>query len=190
MRRYETIYILRPTLSEDEVTAVVESTNAIVTTEGGQVISLDKWGLRTLAYLIKKESQGYYVFCDYATDPANVNEMERKFRIDESVMKYMTVKIADSITAEGVEAARGEYQAAIVAAEEAEKEAEKQEEVQKTPTKEVTKKPTPKATEEATKEVTKETTEEATEEATKEVTKETTAEATEEVTKEAAKTVE
>ncbi|MEA3468185.1 MAG: 30S ribosomal protein S6 [Thermodesulfobacteriota bacterium] len=128
MRRYETIYILRPTMSEDEVTAVIENTNAILSTDGGQVISIDKWGLRTLAYLINKESQGYYVFCDYATNPANVEEMERKFRIDEAVMKYMTVKVADSITDEGVEAARGEYQAAIVAAEEAEKDAEKQEE--------------------------------------------------------------
>ncbi len=128
MRRYETIYILRPTLSEDEVTEVIDGTNAILTTGNGQVISIDKWGLRTLAYLIKKETQGYYVYCDYATDPANVTEMERKFRIDESVMKYMTVKLADSISSEGVEAARGEYEAAIVAAAKAEEEAEAQKE--------------------------------------------------------------
>ena len=164
MRRYETIYILRPTMSEDEVTAVIENTNAILTTDGGQVISIDKWGLRTLAYLINKESQGYYVFCDYASDPANVSEMERKFRIDETVMKYMTVKIADSITDEGVEAARGEYQAAIVAAEEAEKDAEKQEEkkpnasetVTKTVTEEVKEKEVKEEVKEAVKEEVKE----------------------------------
>ena len=138
MRRYETIYILRPTMSEDEVTAVIDNTNAVLTTDGGQVISLDKWGLRTLAYLIKKESQGYYVYCDYATDPANVTEMERKFRIDESVMKYMTVKLADSINEEGIVAARGEYEAAVIAAAQAE-EANKQEEEQAEPKKEVAK---------------------------------------------------
>jgi small subunit ribosomal protein S6 len=139
MRRYETIYILRPTMSEDEVTAVIDNTNAVLTTDGGEVISLDKWGLRTLAYLIKKESQGYYVYCDYATDPANVTEMERKFRIDESVMKYMTVKLTDSINEEGIVAARGEYEAAVIAAAQAEEEASKQEEEQAEPKKEVAK---------------------------------------------------
>jgi small subunit ribosomal protein S6 len=116
-------------MSEDEVTAVIDNTNDILATDGGQIISLDKWGLRTLAYLIKKESQGYYVYCDYATDPANVTEMERKFRIDDSVMKYMTVKLADSINEEGIVAARGEYEAAVIAAAQAE-EANKQEEEQ------------------------------------------------------------
>ena len=139
MRRYETIYILRPTLSEDEVNAVVESANSILNNDNGQIISLDKWGLRTLAYLIQKETQGYYVYCDFATEPGNVTEMERKFRIDESVMKYMTVKLADSIDTEGIEAARGEYEAAVVAAAEAEAEAAKQEEEQTTSKPAVTK---------------------------------------------------
>ncbi len=129
MRRYETIYILRPTLSEEEITAVIDNTNTIIANDGGQVISLDQWGLKTLAYLIEKETQGYYVYCDFATAPANVSEMERKFRIDESVMKYMTVKLADSIDSEGIVAARGEYEAAVIAAakaEEADKQAEEQ----------------------------------------------------------------
>ncbi len=120
MRRYETIFILRPTLSEDEINTIIENSNTIIGTGGGQTISLDKWGLRKLAYLIKKESQGYYVYCDYATDPANVAEMERKFRIDDTVMKYMTVKLADAITEEEIEAARGEHEAAKARAEAAE----------------------------------------------------------------------
>ena len=127
MRRYETIYILRPSLSEDEVNGVVEKTNAILCTGGGEIIAVDKWGLRKLAYLIKKESQGYYVFCDYGTTPDNVTEMERIFRIDDSVMKYMTVKVADSIDAEGIVTARGDYEAAkAAAAEKAEQEAQEE----------------------------------------------------------------
>ncbi len=112
-------------MSEDEVTAAIENANTILGTDGGQMISLDKWGLRTLAYEIKKEVQGYYVYCDYATTPANVTELERKFRIDDSVMKYMTIKLADSINEEGILAARGEYEAAVIAAAEAAEEADK-----------------------------------------------------------------
>lgn len=123
MRRYETIYILRPNLNEEEINTIVESTNTILGSDGGQTISLDQWGLRKLAYLINKETQGYYIYCDYATEPVNVAEMERKFRIDDSVMKYMTVKLADAITKEGIEAARGEHEAAKAAAEAAEAEA-------------------------------------------------------------------
>ncbi len=124
MRRYETIYILRPTLSEDEINTVIEGTNTVLGADAGQIISLDKWGLRKLAYLIKKEAQGYYVLCDYVTDPKNVAEMERKFRIDDAVMKYMTIKLADSITEEEIEAARGEHEAAKAAAAAAEQEVE------------------------------------------------------------------
>ena len=128
MRRYETIYILRPTLGEEEINRVIESTNEILTTDGGEIIAFDKWGLRKLAYLIKKESNGYYIFCDYGTDPANVAEMERKFRIDDAVMKYMTVKIADTIDADGIVAARNDHEAAkVAAAERAEREKEAEE---------------------------------------------------------------
>ena len=130
MRRYETIYILRPTMSEDEVTAVIENTNTVLGADGGQMISLDKWGIRTLAYEIKKEIQGYYVFSDYASDPENVIEMERKFRIDDSVLKYMTIKLADSIDEEGIAVARVEYEAAEVAAAKAAEESSSQEEEQ------------------------------------------------------------
>ncbi len=143
MRRYETIYILRPNLGEDEITKVVESTNAILSSDDGEIIALDQWGLRKLAYLIKKESNGYYVYCDYATAPDNVSEMERKFRIDDTVMKYMTVKLADAIDADGIEAARGDYEAAKVAAaqaaEEAEQDKEEQSDNKKEPVKEAVK---------------------------------------------------
>lgn len=108
MRRYETIYILRPNLGEDEINTIIDNANAIIQSEGGTIIHLDRWGLRKFAYLIKKESQGIYILCDYATEPAAVLEMERKFRIDDSVLKYMTIKLADNITAEKIEQAKVE----------------------------------------------------------------------------------
>lgn len=105
MRRYETIFILRPNAGEDEINRVVESTSKIILDEKGTIIELDKWGMKKLAYLIKKESLGYYVYCDYAGTPAAVTEIERKFRIDDSVLKYMTIKTAASITEEGIQEA-------------------------------------------------------------------------------------
>lgn len=105
MRRYETIFILRPNAGEDEITRVVESTSKIILDEKGTIIEMDKWGMKKLAYLIKKESLGYYVYCDYAGTPAAVTEIERKFRIDDTVLKYMTIKTAASITEEDIQEA-------------------------------------------------------------------------------------
>ena len=105
MRRYETIFILRPNAGEDEINRVIESTSKIILDEKGTIIEMEKWGMKKLAYLIKKESLGYYVYCDYAGTPAAVTEIERKFRIDDTVMKYMTIKTAISITEEDIQEA-------------------------------------------------------------------------------------
>jgi small subunit ribosomal protein S6 len=106
MRRYETIYILRPNLGEEAINTIIDNTNGIIASKGGTIIHFDRWGLRKLAYLIKKESQGLYILCDYATEPAAVLEMERKFRIDDSVLKYMTIKLDDDISPEEIEQAK------------------------------------------------------------------------------------
>ena len=122
MRRYETIYILRPNLGEEEITTIIETTNQIITDENGTLIDLNKWGMKKLAYLIKKEAQGYYVYCDYAATPAAVSEIERKFRIDDAVLKYMTIKTAAAMSEEQVKAAVGDVtarEAAVLEAEEA-----------------------------------------------------------------------
>jgi small subunit ribosomal protein S6 len=105
MRRYETIFILRPSLNEDEITAIIDRSTTILTEVNGQIIELDKWGMKKLAYPIKKDLQGYYVFCDYCSTPDAVSEMERKFRLDDAVLRYMTLKTKDDITDEEIVAA-------------------------------------------------------------------------------------
>jgi len=114
MRRYEQVYILRPSLSEDEITQVIENTNQLILDDDGAIIYQNKWGMRKLAYQIKKETQGYYVLCDFAATSDVVSEIERKFRIDDSVLKYLTIKRTDSITAEEIETARSEAEANAV----------------------------------------------------------------------------
>ncbi len=119
MRRYETIYIIRPTANEDDITAIIDRTNAVIEKAGGTIINLDRWGLRKLAYLIKKESQGYYVFMEYASIPAAVDEIERLFRIDENTLKYMTIKIQDTYIPDAPEP-EADVEAETAPAEEAE----------------------------------------------------------------------
>ncbi len=96
MRRYETIFIVKSSTGEDEITAILDKVESIITGDGGTVLTVDKWGLKKLAYLIKKEAQGYYVYIDYAAVPAAVAEIERIFKIDDRLLKYMTLKLADS----------------------------------------------------------------------------------------------
>ena len=95
MRRYEQIFIVKPNLSEDEVKAIIDRNSGLIERDGGAVIKLDKWGLKRLAYPINKEVQGYYVYTDFAGTPQAVTEIERLFRIDDKVMKYLTVKLEE-----------------------------------------------------------------------------------------------
>lgn len=111
MRRYETVFILRPSQSEDEINAIIENTKNIIVNDNGSIIDLNKWGLKKLAYTIKKEIQGQYVFCDFAGTPASVSEIERKFRIDDAVLKYLTLKTADAISEEEIDKAIAEADA-------------------------------------------------------------------------------
>ncbi len=102
MRRYETIFIVRPNIGEDEIEAITNRSVATIEGDGGTIIGINNWGLKKLAYLIKKETQGYYVHVDYAGVPTSVAEIERIFRIDDRILKYLTVKLADSCDPEAV----------------------------------------------------------------------------------------
>ena len=95
MRRYETICILRPGLNEEEISSVTARATKTITDNDGSIVKEDRWGLKKLAYPIKKEQQGHYVYLEYAGVPAAVDEIERVFRIDDRVIKYMTIKTQD-----------------------------------------------------------------------------------------------
>lgn len=99
MRRYETIAILKPSLSEDDLKAVIDRTTGIIEGFQGFTIKLDRWGLKKLAYRIGKEQQGFYVYIQYAGVPAAVSELERIFRIDDRVIKFLTVKLQEVYSA-------------------------------------------------------------------------------------------
>ena len=93
MRRYETFVICDPDLSSEQRAPVLDRINEQVGNFNGFMVEVDEWGSRKLAYMIKKKLRGYYVRLDYCGTSDLVNEMERFFRIDDRVMKYMTVVV-------------------------------------------------------------------------------------------------
>lgn len=91
MRRYETIFIIDPDLSAEEHNPIFDRLSDLIPKQGGFLVERDEWGSRKLAYEIKKKPRGYYVRLDYCGTGAVVDEMERLFRIDDRILKYMTI---------------------------------------------------------------------------------------------------
>jgi small subunit ribosomal protein S6 len=146
MRRYETIIIADPDLSAEQRDPLLQRVSDVVKEGNGYLALTDEWGARKLAYEIKKKNRGYYIRFDFCGTGAVVNEMERFFRIDDRVLKYMTVlldkaadieKIKEEIaTAQSIaEKAKEQAEAASAAAETpSEKPAEAQTEAAEIPT--------------------------------------------------------
>ncbi|MCX5839419.1 MAG: 30S ribosomal protein S6 [Deltaproteobacteria bacterium] len=91
MRRYETILITHVDLSEDEQSSLIARYGTIVTDHKGILVKVERWGKRRLAYMIKKQARGFYILIDYAGESAAVNELERNLKINDKILKFMTV---------------------------------------------------------------------------------------------------
>ena len=115
MRHYETLFIVKPDLNEEDTTATVEKFSGILTSGGAAMGKVDLWGRRRMAYEVKKFSKGYFVLFDYGSDPAAVAEMERNFKIDERVIRFLTVKKGDLYDPEAIARAEAEAQAKAAA---------------------------------------------------------------------------
>ena len=111
MRRYETIAILDPDLPEEGRAPVFDRLTQLIPAQNGFLVKLDEWGSRRLAYDIKKKTRGYYLCIDLCGDGAVVNEMERFFRIDDRVLKYMTVVLDKDVDLEAIKAEIAEAEA-------------------------------------------------------------------------------
>ena len=104
MKRYEVIAIVKTDLTEEEINAIMERSSSIITERQGVIAKAEKWGKRRLAYEIKKQKDGFYFFIDYAGEGSIVSEMERNFKIDDRVLKFMTVTKEGALTREGMDA--------------------------------------------------------------------------------------
>jgi small subunit ribosomal protein S6 len=116
MRRYESVVIIGSEMTDDDIRSFAERYSEIINNGNGEVIKLDDWGVKRLAYLVKKQEKGRYVLFDYLGDAALVSELERRFRISEEVMKFITVKIDDNVDPEALKAKMKEEREAQEAA--------------------------------------------------------------------------
>lgn len=91
MRKYETMFILHPSLDEEAVKANIEKFKGVIENGGGTIDNVDFWGKRKLAYEIKKVSEGFYTLVNFSANPELPKELDRIFRITDSVIRHMIV---------------------------------------------------------------------------------------------------
>ena len=92
MRSYEELFIVRHDAGEEEIDQVVEQLSGVVTGAGGTVDKVDKWGKRKLAYRVEKHKEGFYVLIQFSAGPETVKEVERRLRVTDLVIKFLTVR--------------------------------------------------------------------------------------------------
>lgn len=92
MRNYENLVIVKPTLTAEEIQASVKAIEEVITSNGGEIATTDSMGMRKLAYPIEKNERGYFHVIYYSVAPAAINEIERRFRINEELLRFVTIK--------------------------------------------------------------------------------------------------
>ena len=93
MNQYETVFIMTPVLSDQQMKETVAKFKGILTDAGAEIINEEEWGLKTMAYPIQKKSTGFYELVEFKAEPEVVAKLELAFRRDERVIRYLTVKM-------------------------------------------------------------------------------------------------
>jgi small subunit ribosomal protein S6 len=97
MKRYETIYIVNPNLDADSLKEVVAKFSDIIEKLKGYIVKINEWGKKKLAYEVKRFDKGYYILVDFCGLPGTVKELERNLKLDDRILKYLTVKIDEDV---------------------------------------------------------------------------------------------
>ena len=93
MNHYETVFILNPVLSDEQIKETVKKYEDLLVSRGAKMISKEDWGLKKLAYPIQHKKSGFYHLFEYTVEGDAINQMEVEFRRDERIMRYLTVKL-------------------------------------------------------------------------------------------------
>jgi small subunit ribosomal protein S6 len=93
VQAYETLFIINPDLEEDGITRTIEIVQDVITAGGGTVLKVDKWGRRQLAYQVQKKREGYYVLLYFQAPPTLIDELNRRYKLTDTIMRYLVVQL-------------------------------------------------------------------------------------------------
>ena len=93
MNQYETVFILTPVLSDDQMKEAVAKFKKLLTDNGAEILNEEAWGLKKLAYQIQKKTSGFYNLIEFKAEPTLIKTLETAYRRDEKVIRYMSVKL-------------------------------------------------------------------------------------------------
>jgi small subunit ribosomal protein S6 len=97
MRIYELLFIVRPDATDEEVDPVIDQLKNVITQSGGTLDKNEKWGIRKLAYRVLKQTEGHYILLQFTANADVVKEIERRLRVSDLVMKFITVRIDEKM---------------------------------------------------------------------------------------------
>jgi small subunit ribosomal protein S6 len=109
MNNYETVFILNPVLSEDQMKDAVDKFVGVLKKSNAEVVNLEHWGLKKLAYPIQHKSTGFYNFIEFKAESTVVDALETEYRRDESVMRYLTTVLDKHAIAYNERRRKGEF---------------------------------------------------------------------------------
>lgn len=92
MRNYEVVFVAAPTLTSEELDGFINHAQTVVEGKNGKVVKVDNWGKKSLAYKINKFREGYYVVLTIEGDGPAIAELERRFRVTDSIIRYISVR--------------------------------------------------------------------------------------------------
>ena len=95
MRSYELTFIVRPDVSEEALNNVIEQVQGWITAEGNEVVRVDRWGRRRLAYPINNQREGHYILIEAAMAIETLGEIERNLKLSDAIMRYLLVRAED-----------------------------------------------------------------------------------------------
>ena len=93
MNQYETVFIMTPVLSDQQMKETVEKFKGVLTANGAEIVNDESWGLKKMAYPIQKKSTGFYQLLEFKAEPEAVAKLETAYRRDERVIRFITVKL-------------------------------------------------------------------------------------------------
>ena len=108
MNQYETVFILTPVLSDEQMKETVAKFKSLLTDNGAEILNEEAWGLKKMAYAIDKKSTGFYCLIEFKGEPTIVNTLETGYRRDERVIRYMTTRL-DKYAVQYAEKRRSKY---------------------------------------------------------------------------------